>query len=875
MLKDLIKEAAAEIEAFGARGYSPRTTSLTVIRATDRQDTAEERFFQRLEAEVDKVGSFTGRIVCELRSRLETLQHNIDLLPATVTTSGAGGGGTPPPLSPPPSSIATTHEQQQQQKQHLLQEAKAIGDEFLQLEKYVNLNYMGFHKALKKHDKMLPHSPCRQFYIAHLHNQPWVQGNYSDLLVLLSSVYSRLRGDEALTDGGPGGGRGTSTVAASRDSAQEEVAKAEGATRTVAKFWVRVADISAVKHHIVQHLPVYQYNPSSQTSAAAGGGGRGGDAELVNSVFLDNSSLELYHARLDKRPNAIMLRLRWWGGSTGTTTNNNNGAGAGGKGEEGGPPDYIWLERKTHRESWRGAETIKETCPIHKDKVVAFLEGEYSPEEYEADLEEAAAKAAAAAKALSRPTSERGAGGGSSSSVAITTSGSSNNNNTTHILATPEQRAAAARLLGEVQSTIDAKQLKPMIRTQYMRTAFQIPFDTRVRVSLDTNIFMMKENPEEGPSCTMAGRWYRDPVFPINRTEITRFPHAVLEMKLLLGPQDSIPDWVQELVDSGLLWEVHKFSKFIHGVAALLPDAVQAVPYWVDDPTVKASMLMSAPEAPMVLSPSARDRVPASGRRKPRKRLEVYGRIDEGEIEGEHDDDGDDDGDDNDLTRPLLPGLRDLTRSERAKRMKKMMSSRFGKGKTLKPFARAIDWWFAKPPMPPRRASIPTPPQGHQPKTVFANERTFLSWLHMAVTMGSISAALLGYTANSKGPEPPVPPTPPGPRQHESMDITDFIAVVLLPIAIVMAGYSLLLFIWRSNELRDQTTNKFIDDRRGPLALAGIVVAALGAIFLVGFVDLVQLLEERGELPPSPSPSPPPLGPPLPPFTDFFTSSLS
>ena len=56
-----------------------------------------------------------------------------------------------------------------------LQKAKAIGDSFLQLEKYVNLNYMGFHKILKKHDKMLPATPCRQFYIAHLHNQPWVQ----------------------------------------------------------------------------------------------------------------------------------------------------------------------------------------------------------------------------------------------------------------------------------------------------------------------------------------------------------------------------------------------------------------------------------------------------------------------------------------------------------------------------------------------------------------------------------------------------------------------------------------------------------------------------------------------------------------------------
>ena len=30
-------------------------------------------------------------------------------------------------------------------------------------------------QILKKHDKMLPHTPCRQFYISHLHNQPWVQ----------------------------------------------------------------------------------------------------------------------------------------------------------------------------------------------------------------------------------------------------------------------------------------------------------------------------------------------------------------------------------------------------------------------------------------------------------------------------------------------------------------------------------------------------------------------------------------------------------------------------------------------------------------------------------------------------------------------------
>ena len=34
------------------------------------------------------------------------------------------------------------------------------------------------------------------------------------------------------------------------------------------------------------------------------------DSQLVNSVYLDNSSMELYHGRLDKRPNAIAVRIR-------------------------------------------------------------------------------------------------------------------------------------------------------------------------------------------------------------------------------------------------------------------------------------------------------------------------------------------------------------------------------------------------------------------------------------------------------------------------------------------------------------------------------------------------------------------------------------
>lgn len=52
------------------------------------------------------------------------------------------------------------------------------------------------------------------------------------------------------------------------------------------------------------------------------------DWQLINSVYLDNDSMELYHGRLDKTPEAIALRLRWYGPV----------------------PKAVFVERKTHRE---------------------------------------------------------------------------------------------------------------------------------------------------------------------------------------------------------------------------------------------------------------------------------------------------------------------------------------------------------------------------------------------------------------------------------------------------------------------------------------------------------------------------------------------
>ncbi|KAL6772253.1 VTC4B [Auxenochlorella protothecoides x Auxenochlorella symbiontica] len=696
-LKDLIKISAADYESNTLPSFSPRTTSLTVQRVQNRRDSAEEDFFKCLDSEVEKVGRFTAQLVAKLRERLE----HVRLAAADVKPEDA---------------------------EALLEDAKNVGDEFLQLEKYVNLNYMGFHKILKKHDKMLPASPCRQFYIAHLHNQPWVQGNYSDLLFVLSNVYSKLRGDKSAT-------------------VVSDPGVTQGVRCVTTKFWVRMSDVSTVKHHLLQHLPVYQVSPADFS----------GDAELVNQVYLDNSSLELYHCRLDKRPNAMALRLRWQGGAG---------------------PTLVHVDRKTHKESWQGEESEAASIVLPEERVVGFLEGEYSVEE-------------AAAEWAARQAPPPG-----------------------------EAAVEAFRaVFTDVQRVVDAKQLKPTMRTQYMRTRFQIPFDPSVSVNLDTTICMMKENPEDGPTCSAAGRWYRDPALPVARTEITRFPHAVLEIKLTLAGGDAPPPWVSELTDSGLLTEVSKFSKYIQGVATLFADMVQAVPYWVDDEVVRASMLLSAPELPAEVHPTARDLKMGKRSKSRMQGADMAGPGGGASAERE-------------LRHPLLGDAPTL----------RLMPGGSGRRLDDPEPSGLLDWWFRKPPMAEHKALPPgTLPERMEPKTYFANERTFLAWLHMAVTIGSIATALLGYsgaTQSAKHPEEAAPQS------------VQLIAIILLPVALLMCGYALLVYLWRTNQIASRALS-YIDDRRGPRALAWLVVAALGAIMTLGIVDLVEEIEaSRGGSPP-------------------------
>jgi SPX domain protein involved in polyphosphate accumulation len=129
---------------------------------------SQEDFFGFLEQEMRKIEQFTKKQVTEIRRVLSEVETKVTLSDI----------------------IGNKVELAELQKQ-----VEKAGEDFLKLEKYVNLNFMGFHKILKKHDRRLP-NPCRAFYLGRLHDQSWVRGDYSDVMVSMSRVYSKLRGDE-------------------------------------------------------------------------------------------------------------------------------------------------------------------------------------------------------------------------------------------------------------------------------------------------------------------------------------------------------------------------------------------------------------------------------------------------------------------------------------------------------------------------------------------------------------------------------------------------------------------------------------------------------------------------------------------------------
>lgn len=117
-------------------------------------DDDETRFSDEIfNAQLGKVASFHETKARELRDRVDAAFEKLKNLPAPLPSSVSAEGGSdqqqdPAPAPAPPRSDITT-----QRLKDLESELDAITNELNELKRYSNLNYTGFLKIVKKHDR--------------------------------------------------------------------------------------------------------------------------------------------------------------------------------------------------------------------------------------------------------------------------------------------------------------------------------------------------------------------------------------------------------------------------------------------------------------------------------------------------------------------------------------------------------------------------------------------------------------------------------------------------------------------------------------------------------------------------------------------------
>lgn len=372
-------------------------------------------------------------------------------------------------------------------------------------------------------------------------------------------------------------------------------------------------------------------------------------------------------------------------------------------------------------------------------------------------------------------------------------------------------------LVREVTQVCVSKQLVPTMRTQCMRTAFQIPFDATVRVSLDTNLCMISER---GYDLQDMKVWHRDKSWVLEKNEIHRFPHAVLEIKLEMRPENMAPPkWVTDLQNSGMLYECHKYSKFVHGCATLLPDDVQAVPYWMDDVSLRQSIIDSGAqrilaEESVGAGPGANqiyDHLLPFGTTVDDKLHTAVGRTsaDKAASQG--------------LVGDKAPRLDDpnygvnFYSGDDDVGDLDMLDDEEGDNICGWPFSfcsRSNNYSAYE-------LLAPTSIQKIEPKIFFANERTYLHWLHHGVILSTVASGILAFSSQS------------GELWAE------WYALALLPIALGFCVYALHVFLWRADRIKTRIPGRW-DDDTGPMVLGGAVATVLTINFFIKLYTIAK-----------------------------------
>eukprot|EP00742_Colponemidia_sp_Colp-10_P005749 GILJ01006144.1.p1 GENE.GILJ01006144.1~~GILJ01006144.1.p1 ORF type:complete len:1035 (-),score=198.45 GILJ01006144.1:482-3319(-) len=323
----------------------------------------------------------------------------------------------------------------------ILQEVGSVSQELILLDQFHSLNVTGFLKLFKKSEKKLKGSSA--FLLNLLRRKKFSTLKFDGYILAIGDIHSMVR--EAQQASEPSG---------------EVWDPPSSFARKTTKYWVLPENVTAVKLAVVKHLPVLLFGSGEKAADRLEEISKTGvrnvtDSSAISSVYVDSPDFLCYHSRLEQKEDAFLVRYRWYA-----------------HGDILGTNKEMFIERKTHHESWVEADSLKERFPMRERNLVDWLTtASFKSIEFEDEP-----------------------------------------------------------LAGEVRQQMLENQLQPVCRTVYSRTAFQLSSSNDVRVSLDTNLRISNE---AGPR--KIKHWCR-PLSDLSKADIYKFPYAVLEIKLQGDP---------------------------------------------------------------------------------------------------------------------------------------------------------------------------------------------------------------------------------------------------------------------------------------------------------------------------------------------------
>ncbi|GAB67335.1 hypothetical protein PCYB_113550, partial [Plasmodium cynomolgi strain B] len=325
--------------------------------------------------------------------------------------------------------------------------------------------------------------------------------------------------------------------------------------RTSTKFLMKYEDIVYTKVRIVKHLPYLIFGLSNQDleehfqkfvqmkkrkffdemdgelEVTEGKNKSLNESQQITSVYLDNKEATCYSNRILRYENAQLIRFRWY---------NDN---------DGDPEKVIFIERKIHHEEWTGETSTKERFELEQKHVFRFMTGQM-------DVQKFFQKRRRGAAVGKQPTLVKDPTLVKAPSVG-------------NLQKKAKKNEALAT---EIQDMIMKNGLEPIIRTSYLRSAFQLSNDNSVRISIDTNVSMLNEY------VSKREHWCRLAEEALRTNEIRRLNYAIIEVKLKV---EKIPQWVQAILNSNHFINAYKYSKYQTAMALLHPEKIKYIPVWI------------------------------------------------------------------------------------------------------------------------------------------------------------------------------------------------------------------------------------------------------------------------------------------------------